>query len=69
MSALSDKSSMKIIGANKGYWTNTDISKNDLSNSISQMWGFDRELVTNKGIYTWLDIARMYKAVYEKLLG
>ena len=47
----------------------SDISKNDLSNSISQMWGFDRELVTNKGIYTWLDIARMYKAVYEKLLG
>lgn len=30
MSALSDKSSMKIMGANKGYWTNTDISKNDL---------------------------------------
>lgn len=46
----------------------SDITVKALTESISTMRDFDRGAVTDKGIYTWTDVAAMYLEVYEKLL-
>lgn len=47
----------------------TDITKNALVSSIERANSFNRDLISNKGIYTWTDIARQYEAVYKKILN
>lgn len=46
----------------------SDISVKALTESILSMRSFDGGTITDKGIYTWADIAGMYKDVYEELL-
>lgn len=45
----------------------SDIDKYSLSKSIKDAQFFDKKQITNKGIYTWTDIARMYKEVYDSI--
>lgn len=47
----------------------SDISKSSLEDSVIKMSEFSRDMITNKGIYTWADIARMYKDVYDRLIS
>lgn len=47
----------------------SDISKSSLEDSVIKMSEYSRDMITNKGIYTWADIARMYKDVYDRLIS
>lgn len=46
----------------------SDIDKDSLSKAIKQALAFDHSQITNQGIYTWSDIAGMYKEVYDSVL-
>lgn len=46
----------------------SDITKKALVESVSKMRDFNRDMITNKGVYTWADIASMYKDVYKSLV-
>ena len=45
----------------------SNISKHALIKSITEMCRFKRGEITNKGIYTWSEVASMYKYVYERV--
>lgn len=46
----------------------TDIDKESLCRAVKVALAFDDKKITNKGIFTWADIAGMYKEVYESVL-
>ena len=43
----------------------SDINKGSLIKSIKDALVYDKKQITKKGIYTWTEIARMYKEVYD----
>ena len=47
----------------------SDIDKLSLEKSVMKAIGIERGTITDKGIYTWADIAKMYKSVYEGLIS
>lgn len=46
----------------------SDIDKDSLIKAIKEEQTYDRKQITNQGIYTWANIAAMYKEVYDKIL-
>lgn len=47
----------------------SDISKKALINSIPVMLDFNRQLITQQGVCSWKDVAKMYKSVYNIALN
>lgn len=47
----------------------TDISKDALKRAIIETLKFDRLLITDKGVFSWSDIANQYLSVYHKVLN
>lgn len=47
----------------------SDIDRDSLIKAIKEGLTYDINQITNQGIYTWTDIARMYKEVYDNVLN
>lgn len=45
----------------------SDISVGNLCKAIKKAISYNKNLITNKSIYSWLDIARQYEKIYMKL--
>lgn len=46
----------------------TDVTVDALKKTVTEAQCFDRKKISDKGVYTWNDIAKMYMNVYTKLL-
>lgn len=46
----------------------TDVTREALMKNISETIKFERNKITDQGVYSWLDIARQYFTAYKQLL-